>query len=256
MLTSENFLAIENQLLRGLPPKELEHLLPGLEQVTLSSGDVLYEPGGPLEYLYFLTSCIVSLVYTMDTGVSADIGLIGNEGVVGIALFLGGCTMVNRAVVQVGGRALRIGARALLEQFRGAGTLHDLLLRYTQAFMTQTCQTAACNRLHCLEQRLCRWILLCHDRLQCNELLMTQEALANMLGGRRQSVTVAAGQLQDAGLIQYRRGHIQIVDRKGIEKTACECYGAVRREYDRLLGPSCSRQVRTSAAERGNPAAR
>jgi CRP-like cAMP-binding protein len=248
----KSFLAVENQLLGALPTEDLARLVPELEQIALSLGDVLYEPGGALDYIYFLTSCIVSFVYTMETGVTAEMGLVGNDGVVGIALFMGGRTMLNRAVVQVAGQALRMRATTLLAEFARGGALQALLLRYTQARVTQICQTAVCNRLHSVEQRLCRWILLCHDRLKSNELVMTQEFISNMLGGRRQSVTVAAGQLQDAGLIHYCRGHIQILDRSGLETAACECYRVVRTESDRLLGPG---PVRIAGGERGSLAA-
>ena len=250
-----SFFAADSQLLGALPLEDLTRLVPGLEQIALSLGDVLYEPGGPLDYIYFLTSCIVSLVYTMETGATAEMGMVGNEGVVGIALFMGGRTMLHRAIVQVAGNAIRMRAKTLLEEFRRGGPLQESLLRYTQALISQICQTAVCNRLHSVEQRLCRWILLCHDRLKSNELLMTQEFISNMLGGRRQSVTVAAGRLQDAGLIHYCRGHIEILDRSGLEAAACECYRAVRTEYDRLLAPPGSRPVRIAAGERGNVAA-
>lgn len=234
--SSKKLLASENQLLAALPSDTLAGLLPRLEPITFALGDVIYESGGHLDYIYFPTSCIVSLVYTMETGETAEMGLTGNEGAVGIALFMGGDTMPNRAIVQVAGNAIRMKARTLLAELRRDGPLEERLLRYTQALITQICQTAVCNRLHLVEQRLCRWILLCHDRLKSNELLMTQEFIANMLGGRRQSVTVAAGRLQDAGLIHYSRGHIQILDRRGLEAAACECYRVVKAEYDRLLG--------------------
>jgi CRP-like cAMP-binding protein len=227
-----------NRLFAALPSEERERLRPGLEQIHFDLGDVVYESGGRLDYIYFPTSCIVSLVYTTESGVTAEMGLVGNEGAVGIALFMGGDTMPNRAVVQIAGNAIRIKAKRLLEEFRRGGPLQESLLRYTQALITQIFQTAVCNRLHSVEQRLCRWILLCHDRLQSNELSMTQEFISNMLGGRRQSVTVAAGQLQHMGLIRYSRGHIEILDRKALEAAACECYRVVKTEFDRLLGPS------------------
>jgi CRP-like cAMP-binding protein len=227
----------ENRLLAALPSEDLVRLLPNLERIAFALGDVVFESGGHLNYIYFPTSCIVSLVHTMETGVTAEMGLIGNEGAVGIALFMGRDTMPNRAVVQIAGNAIRMKAKTLLEEFRRGGALQELLLRYTQALITQICQTAVCNRLHSVEQRLCRWILLCHDRLKSNELCMTQEFISNMLGGRRQSVTVAAGRLQDAGLIHYSRGHIKILDRKGLEAAACECYRVDKSEFDRLVGP-------------------
>jgi CRP-like cAMP-binding protein len=226
----------ENQLLAALPSEDLVRLLPEFEQIAFTLGDVVYESGGRLNYIYFPTSCIVSLVYTMESGVTAEMGLVGNEGAVGIALFMGGDTMPNRAVVQIAGEAIRMRAERLLEEFRRGGPVQALLLRYSQALITQISQTAVCNRLHSVEQRLCRWILLCHDRLQSNELRMTQEFISNMLGGRRQSVTVAAGRLQDAGLIHYARGHIKILDRAGLQAAACECYQVVKTELDRLLG--------------------
>jgi CRP-like cAMP-binding protein len=226
----------DNHLLAALAGEELGRLVPALEHVAFSLGDVIYEPGARLDHLYFPSSCIVSLVYTMRDGVTAEMGLVGNEGAVGIALLTGGETMPNRAVVQVAGDAFRINARTVLQEFRRGGPLQRSLLLYTQALLTQTCQTAVCNRLHSVEERLCRWILLCHDRLKSNELLMTQEYIANMLGGRRQSVTVAAGRLQDAGLIHYSRGHIRILDRPGLEAAVCECYAVVKTEFDRLLG--------------------
>jgi CRP-like cAMP-binding protein len=242
----------DNQLLAALPGEELAHLLPALEHVAFSLGDIVYESSGRLDYVYFPSSCIVSLVYTMQSGETAEMGLVGNDGAVGIALFTGGATMPNRAVVQVAGDAFRMNAKTLLREFRRAGPLQGLLLLYTQALLTQVCQTAVCNRLHSVEQRLCRWILLCHDRLKSNELPMTQEFISNMLGGRRQSVTVSAGRLQDAGLIHYSRGHIRILNRAGLEAAACECYGVVRTECDRLLGhPHLLREVPAYASEAG-----
>lgn len=226
----------DNHLLAALSSEERGRLVPALEHVALALGEVIYEPGERPDHLYFPGSCIVSLVYTMRDGVTAEMGLVGNEGAVGIALITGGDTMPHRAVVQVAGDAFRVSAKTVLPEFRRGGPLQRSLLLYTQALLTQTCQTAICNRLHSVEKRLCRWILLCHDRLKSNELLMTQEYIANMLGGRRQSVTVAAGQLQDAGLIHYSRGHIRILDRRGLEGSVCECYGVVKTEFDRLLG--------------------
>jgi CRP-like cAMP-binding protein len=226
----------DNRLLAKLPSEDLARLLPGLEPVAFALGDVVYESGGRLDYVYFPISCIVSLVYATESGATAEMGLVGNEGLVGIALVMGGDTMPNHAVVQVAGNAIRMKAKTLLEEFRRGGPAQESLLRYTQALITQISQTAVCNRLHSVDQRLCRWILLCHDRLKSNELLMTQEFISNMLGGRRQSVTVAAGRLQDAGLIYYARGHIKILDRAGLEAAACECYQVVKTEMDLLLG--------------------
>jgi len=226
----------ENHLLAALPSEEYRRLHPALQPVMFSLGQVLYEPGGRLDYVYFPTTAVVSLLYTMEDGSTAEMGLAGNDGVVGIALFLGGDTTPNRAVVQISGHAFRMRAKLLQEEFARGGALQRSLLRYTQALMTQISQTGVCNRLHSVEKRLCRWLLLSHDRVTSDELLMTQEFIANMLGGRRESVTVAAGVLQAAGLIHYSRGHIKILDRQGLEATACECYLIVRNEFHRLLG--------------------
>ncbi len=226
----------ENLLLRSLPPAERERLLPHLQPVAFSLGQVLYEPGERIEYCYFPTNSVVSLLYTMQDGSTAEMGLVGNEGVLGVALFLGGESTCSRALVPVAGNAFRLPAKMLREEFAHPGLLQGLLLRYTQALITQISQTAVCNRLHSVEQRLCRWLLLCHDRKNRSELLMTQELIANMLGGRRESVTVAAGHLQDAGLIHYCRGRISILDRDGLESSVCECYRIVEDEFDRLFG--------------------
>jgi CRP-like cAMP-binding protein len=225
-----------NHLLDALPADVLERVTPHLDDVSLSLGQVIYESGERLEHIYFPTTSIVSLLYTMENGTSAEIGVVGNEGVVGIALFMGGETTPNRAVVQSGGLSRRMRIGALKEEFRRGGPFQQLLLRYTQALITQMSQTAVCNRLHTVDQQLCRWLLLSHDRLDSNELTMTQELIANMLGVRREGVTVAAGRLQEAGLIRYHRGHITIVDRTGLEARACECYQVVRNEFERLLG--------------------
>ncbi len=187
--------------------------------------------------MYFPTTAVVSLLYTLASGMTAEMGLTGNDGVVGVALFLGGDTTPNRAVIQVAGGALQMKAKVLREEFARGRAFQQALLRYTQALITQISQTAVCNRLHPVEQRLCRWLLLCHDRVRSAELRMTQEFIANMLGGRRESVTVAAGRLQDAGLIRYARGQITIVDRPGLEATVCECYQIVKSEGERLLRP-------------------
>lgn len=229
-----------NHLLAGLPDKEYRRLRPNLQHVMLSQGEIIYEPGGRLDYVFFPTECVVSLLYTTEDGSTAEIGLTGNDGVVGVALFLGGDTTSNRAVVQIAGSALRMKAEVLQDEFARGGQFQHLMLRYTQALITQISQTAVCNRLHLIEKRLCRWLLLSHDRVHSDELLMTQEFIANMLGGRRESVTVAAGRLQEAGLIHYARGHIKILDRKGLEVTVCECYHIVKREFDRLLGNKVS----------------
>ena len=226
----------ENRLLAALPDEELERLVPTFQHASFSLGDVLYEFGGRLDYVYLPTSSIISLLYTMENGATAEMGLTGNDGVVGIALFMGGETMPNRAVVQSAGAAVRMKAKVLQEEFKVGGQFQRLLLRYTQALITQISQTAVCNRLHSVEQQLCRWLLLSHDRLSTDELIMTQELIADMLGVRREGVTVAAGHLQDIGAISYVRGRIQILDRQKLENTACECYRVVKDEFDRLLG--------------------
>jgi len=187
-----------------------------------------------MEHIYFPTTSVVSTLYTMEDGATAEMGLVGTDGVVGVHLFLGGDTTPNRALVVVGGEAFRMKAKTLREEFALGGPLQCQLLRYTQALITQISQTAVCNRLHAVEQRLCRWLLMCRDRVETNELQMTQEFISNMLGGRRETVTVAAGRLQDAGLIRYARGHITILDRKGLEASVCECYPVVEAECDRL----------------------
>ena len=226
----------ENRLLAALPVEEYERLSPSLQEVSFSLGEVVYEFGGHLDYVYFPTTAIVSLLYTMENGTSAEMGLTGNDGVVGIALFMGGGTMPNRAVVQSAGGALRMKAKVLQDEFAQGGKFQRLLLRYTQALITQISQTAVCNRLHSVEQQLCRWLLLSHDRVKADELIMTQELIADMLGVRREGVTVAAGHLQDEGAISYVRGHIKILDREKLEETVCECYRVVKNEFDRLLG--------------------
>jgi CRP-like cAMP-binding protein len=227
---------VENRLLAALPPGEYERLRPQLQEVSFSLGEVVYEFGGQLDYVFFPTNSIVSLLYTMENGTSAEMGLTGNDGVVGIALFMGGGTMPNRAVVQSAGGAVRMKARVLQDEFALGGKFQYLLLRYTQALITQISQTAVCNRLHTVEQQLCRWLLLSHDRVKADELIMTQELIADMLGVRREGVTVAAGRLQDSGAISYVRGHIKILDRQKLEATVCECYRVVKDEFQRLLG--------------------
>ena len=227
---------IENRLLAALPDEVLVRLLPHLQPVSFALGGGVYESSERMDRLYFPTTCIVSLLYTMTDGATAEMGLVGNDGIVGIALFMGGNTVPNRAVAQVAGDAFSVPARVLLEEFRRGGQCQLLLLRYTQALITQISQTAVCNRLHSVEQRLCRWLLLTHDRVRSVELLLTQEFIANMLGGRRESVTKAARRLQKAGLIRYVRGHITILDRQGLEAASCECYQVVKTEFDRLLG--------------------
>ncbi|MDF1529057.1 MAG: Crp/Fnr family transcriptional regulator [Sedimenticola sp.] len=225
----------QNSLLAAIPEEEYAHMLPNLELVQMPLGAVLYESGSELRHVYFPTTAIISLLYVMLDGASAEIGVVGNEGVIGIALFMGGETMPNRAVVQSAGHAYRLKGQLLKHEFNRAGELQHLLLRYTQALLTQMSQTAVCNRHHSLDQQLCRWLLLSLDRLPTNQLVMTQELIANMLGVRREGVTEAAGNLQQAGLIKYQRGHITVLDRVGLEARACECYEVVKKEYDRLL---------------------
>lgn len=231
-------LPLRNRLLAALPAEEYKRLVPNLEPLSFSLGEVVYGWAERLNHVYFPTDSVISLLYTMENGSTAEMGLVGNDGVVGIALFLGGETTPNRAVAQIAGDAFRIRAKVLQEEFARAGPLQWLLVRYTQALITQISQTAVCNRLHSVEKRLCRWLLLSHDRVGADDLPMTQDFISNMLGGRRESVTVAAGHLQDAGLISYVRGHIRILDRKGIEATVCECYRIVKTEMERLLDAS------------------
>lgn len=225
----------QNHLLAALTAQERERLIPHLELVPMPLGDVLYESGNELRYVYFPTTAIVSLLYVMLDGASAEIAVVGNEGIIGVALFMGGETMPNRAVVQSAGHAYRLKGRLLKQEFNRSGDLQHLLLRYTQALLTQMAQTAVCNRHHTLDQQLCRWLLLSFDRLPTKELIMTQELIANMLGVRREGVTEAAGNLQKAGLIVYRRGHITLIDRAGLEARTCECYAVVKKEFGRLL---------------------
>jgi CRP-like cAMP-binding protein len=232
----------ENQLLASLPPADFERLSSDLEMVWMPLGKVLHEPGDRLHYVYFPTTAIVSLLYVMEDGGSAQVAVIGNDGIVGIALFMGGETMPNRAVVLSAGYAFRLQRPALKNEFnrvggRRCGALNHLLLRYTQALVTQTAQTAVCNRHHTIAQQVCRWLLLAIDRSPSNDLDMTHELIANMLGVRREGVTEVAGKLQAAGLIQYNRGHITVLDRHGLEGRTCECYEVVRKECARLLPP-------------------
>jgi CRP-like cAMP-binding protein len=224
-----------NQLLAALPNLVSTRWLAHLEDVELSLGQVLYESGGTLSHVYFPTTAIVSLLYVMENGASAEIAVVGNEGIVGISLFMGGESTPSRAVVQSAGRGLRLKAQVMKDEFNKAGPVLHLLLRYTQALITQMAQTAVCNRHHSLDQQLCRWLLLSLDRLQGDELVMTQELIANMLGVRREGVTEGALKLQQAGLIRYARGRITVLDRGGLEKRTCECYAVVKAEYDRLL---------------------
>ena len=228
----------KNELLAALPAAEWLRWLPQLEAVEMPLGKVLYESGSKMTHVYFPTTSIVSLLYVMEDGSSAEIAVVGREGLVGISLFMGGSSTPSRAVVQSAGFGYRLQASLMMQEFNRAGPVLHLLLRYTQALITQMAQTAVCNRHHSLDQQLCRWLLLSLDRLNSNELVMTQELIANMLGVRREGVTEAAGQLQDAGLISYRRGHITVHDRPGLEKRSCECYAVVKNEYDRLLPPN------------------
>ena len=225
----------QNHLLDALPAHDYERVVARLELVPLNLGDVLYEPGMQLRYVYFPTTAIVSLLYVMEDGASAEIAIVGNEGILGISLFMGGETTPSRAVVQSAGYGYRLRAQSLKEEFARSGPFLRLLLRYTQALITQLAQTAVCNRHHSVDQQLCRWLLLSLDRLSSNELSMTQELIANMLGVRREGVTEAAGKLQQAGLIHYRRGKIIVLDRPRLEARCCECYQVVKTEFDRLL---------------------
>ena len=224
----------ENHLLAALSAAELKRLRPHLEPVPMALGQVVYESGRLLDHVYFPTSSIISLLYVLENGSSAEIAVVGNEGLVGISLFMGGETTPSRAVVQSAGQALRLAARYLRAEFGRAGSMQHLLLRYTQSLITQMAQTAVCNRHHSVDQQLCRWLLLSLDRLPSDELVMTQELIANMLGVRREGVTAAAGKLQKAGVIDYARGRIKVLDRPKLEAMSCECYQVVKRESDRL----------------------
>jgi CRP-like cAMP-binding protein len=225
----------QNHLLAAFPAAEYDRLAPHLELIPMPLGHVLCESGGQLQHVYFPTTCIVSLLYVLKDGASAEIAVVGNEGLVGISVFMGGDTTPSRAVVRSGGHGYRLKAHLLQQEFSRAGPVLGLLLRYTQALITQMTQTAVCNRHHSVEQQLCRALLLSLDRLPSNSLTMTQELIANMLGVRREGVTEAAGNLQRAGLIRYSRGHIDVLDRTGLEQAVCECYGVVKLEFDRLL---------------------
>ena len=224
-----------NSLLAALPEAEWQRWLAQLEPVEMPLGQVLYESGNTLSHVYFPITSIVSLLYVMENGASAEIAVVGNEGIVGISLFMGGESTPSRAVVQSAGQGFRLRSQTMKDEFNRAGPVLHLLLRYTQALITQMAQTAVCNRHHSLDQQLCRWLLLSLDRLQDAELLMTQELIANMLGVRREGVTAGALKLQKAGLIRYARGHITVLNRRGLEKRSCECYAVVKKEYDRLL---------------------
>ncbi len=225
----------KNHLLAALPEAERQRWLPQLEWVEMPLGQVLYESGSTLSHVYFPTTAIVSLLYVMENGDSAEIAVVGNEGIAGISLFMGGGSTPSRAVVQSAGEGFRLNSQTMKDEFDRAGPVLHLLLRYTQALITQMAQTAVCNRHHSLDQQLCRWLLLSLDRLQGNELVMTQELIANMLGVRREGVTEGALKLQQSGLIRYARGRITVLDRQGLEQRSCECYAVVKKEYDRLL---------------------
>jgi CRP-like cAMP-binding protein len=232
----------QNHLLAALLDAEFERLVPHLELIPMRLGDVLCDSGARLEYAYFPTTAIVSLHYLLENGSSSEIAGVGNEGMVGVALLMGGHTTTSRAIVQTGGHGYRLPARFLIEEFERAGAALRLLLRYTQALMTQLSQTSVCNRHHSIEQQLCRWLLLTLDRRPGSELTITQELIAGMLGVRREGVTEAAGRLQMKGYIRYRRGHISVLDRAGLELDVCECYGVVRKEFARLLSDLRPRQ--------------
>ncbi len=244
----------QNHLLDSLSKAELKRLRPRLEPLEMELGQVVYESGRLLDHVYFPTTAIISLLYVMEDGSSAEIAVVGNEGVVGISLFMGGETTPSRAVVQSAGHVYRLPAQYLRAEFNRAGSMQHLLLRYTQSLITQMAQTAVCNRHHSVDQQLCRWLLLSIDRLASPELTMTQELIANMLGVRREGVTEAAGNLQRDGLIRYSRGHISVLDRPRLEKAVCECYGVVKKEFDRLLSDFPVEAVRWSSngASNGN----
>ena len=225
----------QNHLLASLPKVDFDRIAPHLELMPMPLGEAIYESGGKLNHVYFPTTSIVSLLYVLGSGASAEIAVVGNDGILGISLFMGGETTSSRAVVQSAGFGYRLKAQILKDEFNRGGPMLHLLLRYTQALITQMSQTAVCNRHHTIEQQLCRWLLLSLDRLQSNSLTMTQELIANMLGVRREGVTEAAGHLQHAGIISYSRGHIEVLDRPKLEATVCECYQVVKLEFDRLL---------------------
>jgi CRP-like cAMP-binding protein len=258
-MSSEPSRPVGNWLLDALPFADYERLVANLEPVAFSLGEVIYESGAQMENVFFPTTCQVSLLYTMTDGATAEMGLVGNEGMVGIALFMGGDTTPNRAVVQGGGDALKLQAETMQVEFSRGSEFQNLLLRYTQALITQISQTAVCNRLHSVEQRLCRWLLMTRDRAQSDELQMTHEFISNMLGVRREGVTHAAHGLQQRGLISYVRGQIQILDRKGLETSACECYAVVKEAQARLRSPvdrrRASRRIGTDRRGSARPGA-
>jgi CRP-like cAMP-binding protein len=237
----------QNHLLAALPAAEFERLAPHLELVPMPLGEMLYEPGEKMQHGYFPTTGIVSLHYVLESGASSEAAGVGNEGVVGISLFMGGDTTPSSAVVQTAGHAYRLAGRLLKQEFDRTGPMQHLMLRYTQALITQITQTAVCNRHHLVEQQLCRWLLLTLDRIPSHELVMTQELLANMLGVRREGITEVAGNLQRAGIIRYRRGHISVLNRAGLETRVCECYAVVKTELNRLLSDVRHRGVAATA---------
>ena len=245
----------QNHLLAALLDAEFDRLAPHLELTPMLLGDVLYESGGRLQHFYFPTTAIVSVHYVLENGGSSEIAGVGNEGLLGVSLFMGGESTPSRAVVQTGGHGYRLKAQILMTEFNRAGPVLRLLLRYTQALITQMSQTAVCNRHHSVEQQLCRWLLLTLDRLPSNELTMTQELIASMLGVRREGVTEAAGKLQSHGFIRYRRGHITVVDRAGLETQVCECYHVVKKEFARLLSDVRQRQGQVASKMTSNRAA-
>lgn len=233
--------ALKNHLLAALPADEFARIKPKLERVAIKLGDVLYESGDRMDYVYFPTTAIVSMLYVMENGATAEIGVVGNDGLIGNALFLGGDTTTSRAIIQSEGNVYRLKAQDAKAEFKRAGVFQEMMLRFTQALMTQISQTAVCNRLHPVEKQLCRWLLLSHDRLDSNELVMTHDLISNMLGVRREGVTLAAQKLARRKLIKNVRGTISIIDRRGLEEAVCECYQVVNNEYNRLLGRGMSR---------------
>ncbi|HET7777015.1 MAG TPA: Crp/Fnr family transcriptional regulator [Rudaea sp.] len=239
----------QNHLLAALPTAEFERLAAHLELVPMALGEILYEPGELMRHAYFPTTAIVSLHYVMESGASAETAGVGNEGIVGVSLFMGGDTTPSSAVVQTAGHGYRLASDVLKQEFVRAGLMQRLLLRYTQALITQMTQTAACNRHHSIEQQLCRWLLLTLDRVSTQELIMTQELVASMLGVRREGITEAAGNLQRAGVIRYRRGHIAVLERRGLETRVCECYATVKKELRRLLSDVRYRQDTAGVAD-------
>lgn len=231
----------KNHLLSELPEDSFERILPHLQAVKLPLGKVLYESGDMLDFVYFPTTAIVSLLYVMENGSTAEIGVVGNDGILGIALFMGGNTTPNRAIIQSAGIGYKMKAKDLMDEFTRGGKFHNMLLRYTQALITQISQTAVCNRLHSVEEQLCRWLLLSHDRLESDKLVMTHDLISNMLGVRREGITMAARKLVKRNLIKNFRGTMTILDRAGLEEACCECYEVVNTEYNRLLGRGMAR---------------